>query len=157
MTRVLLFIVSLFLSCSKNGEFLPEFKLYTLDGISISNHELNGKIVVIYVWATWCHNCISELEDLNNLSKKYKNDTSIVFLALSDESSEIINRFLNKRAFTYLQIPMANSLSDQLQTRLVKTFPQHVIANKIGKITFIHTGEIPNSLELISQEIEKIH
>ncbi|MBR5227783.1 MAG: TlpA family protein disulfide reductase [Clostridia bacterium] len=42
-----------------------------------------GKNTILFMWASWCPNCNSELDDLNEILKKYKNDkdVNIVFIA----------------------------------------------------------------------------
>ena len=152
---LLCFLFGVF-ACSNKGTRIPEFNLTTLDGKSISEKDLEGKITVINVWATWCHSCLEELPELNELAQKYVQDTSVLFLALSDESEEKVKHFLQKRAFNFNQIPAATQLTDDLQTRLVKTYPQFLIIGKDMKIEFERSRGLKNTKELLSREIESL-
>jgi thiol-disulfide isomerase/thioredoxin len=158
MRNKLLFLIlmSLFGACSKKGERVPEFSLETVDGIALSDKTLEGKIVVIDVWATWCGNCLNELPELNKLAEKYKQDSTVMFIAVSDETIERVCSFLERRPYNFTQIPLAEKLTTALQTRLVKTYPQHIVLGKDLTIEFEHTGEMANASEVLSKEIERL-
>ena len=158
MIKKTLFIVCLFLffACSKNGERISPFSLQTVNGKPISDKSVEGKIVVIDVWATWCGNCLNELNELNALAEKYRNDTTVVFIALSDETNERVCSFLEKRPYNFIHIAAAEKLTNALQSKLVKTYPQHIVLGKDLTIEFEHTGEIANASEVLSKEIERL-
>lgn len=142
-------------SCSNKGKELPNFSLTALDGKIITNQLLKGKTVVINVWATWCGTCLKELPELNALTLKYKLDTNVVFIALADESAEKVKHTLSKRNFNYMQIPNAETLTDKLKTRLVKTYPQHIVVDKNKKIIFESSNGVDNTLSVLENEIEQ--
>lgn len=152
----LISIISFLVSCeSKQGNALADFNLKTIDGKDISNSDLKDKTVVINVWGTWCGPCVSELPHLNQLVDKYKNDDSVVFLALAKEDEKTISRFLTRRPFNYIQVPNAESLTDELHIGVVDEIPLHIIVNKEGIITFEMTGATQDIVEILSIEIEK--
>lgn len=153
---LLICFVSLFFACTNKGKRIPEFSLQTIECTQVSEKQLEGKIVVINVWATWCGNCLNELPELNNLAEHYKQDSSVVFIALSDETAEKINSFIARRPYNFIHIPLAQKLTDALQTRLVKTFPQHIVLGKNLTIEFEHTGELINASKVLSKEIERL-
>jgi len=150
------FSICLAMSCSKAGEPVPAFNLKTLDGKSISEADLKGKIVVIDVWATWCINCINELNDLNQLAEKYAQDPDVLLLAVSDETEDKVRKFLRKRPYNFTHIPNGLSLTDALQSRLVKTYPQHIVLDKASKVSYDSSGEMANASEVLSREIEQL-
>jgi thiol-disulfide isomerase/thioredoxin len=152
---LLVFLTTLF-ACSNVGENLPSFSLTSLDGKTITEKNLVGKIVVINVWATWCHNCLNEMDELNELVVKYAGDTSVVFLGLSDEEPNKIITFLKRREFKYTPIPNGLILTDAIQTRLVKTYPQHIVLGKDLKIAFEATGELKGAVAVLSEQIDKL-
>lgn len=149
-------LVGFLSSCeSKQGKDLAVFNLQTLTGESISNKKIEGKTVVINVWGTWCGPCVAEIPHLNELQKKYSNDKSVIFLALAKEDENKISKFLTRRPFNYIQIPNAESLTDELHVGLVDEIPLHIIVNKKGAITFEMTGATQDIVQILSQEIEK--
>ena len=78
-------LVTGFLSCSKIGKPAPSFSFTSINNEVIDSETLKSKIIVVNVWATWCHTCIKEIPDLNRLQAKYAEDTSVVFIGLSDK------------------------------------------------------------------------
>lgn len=155
-TILLLGMLTTFFACSNEGQNLPSFSLYTLDGKTITEKNLVGKITVINVWATWCHNCLNEMDELNELAAKYEKDTSVVFLALSEEDPAKVEAFLKRKPFNYTQVTDGTDLMDAIQTRLVRTYPQHIVLDKDLKITFEATGELNGAVAVLSKEIDKL-
>lgn len=143
-------------ACSNEGEVMPSFSLQSLDGTVLSNKDLEEKIIIIDIWATWCHNCLNELSNMNKLVAKYKDNDEIMFIGLTDESREKVGAFLMKKPFNFTHIPNAKSLTDALQTRMVKTYPQHLVLNKESKIVFQESGEISSVDQVLSQVIEQL-
>jgi len=151
-------LVSGFLSCSKIGKPAPSFSFTSLDNEVIDSETLKDKIIVVNVWATWCHTCIKEIPDLNRLQAKYADDTSVVFIGLCDESPEFMKPLLNRFPFNYKQVANAESYTSKLQTRLVKTYPQNVIIDHNFEVVYeVSDGssDIYSALDSKLQELIK--
>jgi peroxiredoxin len=145
----------LMLGCSNNaGKKVPEFTAQTLSGKTISSSELKGKIVVIKIWATWCGSCISEIPQLNQLVEKYKNDTNVVFLAITDDKQEKIEAFLKRVPFDYQQIVDRKDIKLQFQPGMRKEIPKHMIVDQNLNIVFDESGDISNIAQALSEKIE---
>lgn len=129
------------------------FKAEDMDGNTIELYRLRGKIVVINFWATWCGPCKREIPDLNRLVEKFKEDTSVVFLAITDEPKKKIKDFLKETPFFYQIIPNAKEV---LRKYLVKSIPMHLIIDKNGYIQFMHVGAIPGIEVILEEEIKAL-
>lgn len=57
---------------------------------------LEGHVLVIEFWATWCPGCILSIPHLNTLADAYY-DKGVRFLSITDEGPEIVERFIEKR------------------------------------------------------------
>jgi len=77
-----------------------DFTLSDLNGHPWTLKSLRGKVVVVNFWATWCPPCRKELPDLEELSKRFK-DQGLVILALSDEDIAKVKPFVEQRNLTY--------------------------------------------------------
>ena len=57
----------------------PKFELENIAGGTTRSADLEGKVSVIDIWATWCEPCIAEIPKFNRLYEEYKNkDVQIV-------------------------------------------------------------------------------
>ncbi len=145
------------LGCSDNsGKKLPEFNAETLSGKYIHSSELKGKIVVLKVWATWCGSCVKEIPQLNALVDRYKNDSTIVFIAITDDSKEEIERFLVKRPFNYQHITDAKTLKDIFQPGIRKEIPKHLVVDRDLNIVLDISGESVTIAQILSDKIEQL-
>jgi thiol-disulfide isomerase/thioredoxin len=68
---------------------LPSFSLIDLDGKPLTEKELEGRVVVVEFWATWCPPCRSTLEWLGGLRKKYGDRVAVVALAVESQEPEV--------------------------------------------------------------------
>lgn len=78
------------------GEKAPDFGFVLLS--SREKRQLSdyrGRVVLLNVWATWCVPCLKEMPDLDTLQRKFTKD-GLVIINLSDESIEVIERYLAK-------------------------------------------------------------
>jgi len=55
--------------------------------------KMDGKVVLIDFWATWCGPCKAAIPKLSAWQEQFKDD--LVVLSVSDESSETVKSFLN--------------------------------------------------------------
>ncbi len=159
MEQHFLLILSILLlgsSCSNVGDTAPTFKLKTTEGYVLNSQNLQGKIIVVNVWATWCPTCIQEIPALNRLKAKYAGDTSIVFLGLCEEGTNQMNQVLKRVPFNYYQVANAGKYSDKLQTRLVKTFPQNLIINNNFEIVYEVSDGSFNIFQSLDEKIAEL-
>lgn len=53
------------------GDPLPDFRVQTFDGNSLSRAAFTGKPLLLVFWNTWCDNCMRELPEINRLARKF--------------------------------------------------------------------------------------
>lgn len=143
-------------SCSNINDPLPDFEAKTIKGQTITDEDLEGKIIVINLWATWCGPCVNETPELNKVVQHYKNNDDIVFLAITDESTFKVERLLAKYPFNYIQIAEEKLLKHKLHPGIVKSIPFHIIIGKDGITKFEYTGSRPEMSTFLINEIEKV-
>lgn len=134
------------------GTDCPDFKIHLLDGNKINIKEIKNKIIVLNWWHTRCGPCIKEMPGLNQLVESFKTRKDIIFLAICDSPEKDLRDFLEKTTFNYQQGISDSYISEQLS----QGYPQHIIINKRGKVSFYLTGGGDDTGKSIKTELEKL-
>ncbi|PWK80229.1 peroxiredoxin [Mucilaginibacter oryzae] len=124
------------------GETIEPFSTRDLNNNKIKLKELRGKVVVLNFWFIGCPACMQEIPELNKLVDDYKNNPSVVFLAIALDYSWEIKKFLKTTAFNYDIIDNGRYIADGYKVGL---YPTNVILDKEGKVAFHSVGFAPNS------------
>lgn len=80
----------------------PEYSVTTLHGERLTSASLQGQVVVVNFWATWCPPCRFEIPALQTLHEELA-DQGVVVLGISTDvgGEEEIRGFLQERAVSY--------------------------------------------------------
>jgi thiol-disulfide isomerase/thioredoxin len=76
----------------------PELSWYDASGQVRSLAELEGKVVLVNFWATWCAPCRKEMPLLSRMQRTY-GDRDFVVLYLSLEEAAVLDRFLASHSY----------------------------------------------------------
>jgi uncharacterized protein (TIGR03435 family) len=102
---------------------------------------LQGKVVVLEFWATWCGPCVESIAHLNELADAFQ-DKPVQFIAVTDESEETIKEFIVKKPIhAWLGLDTNKSMH---RSYGVSAIPYTVIIGADGKIAAITN---PTALE----------
>ena len=130
---------------------LPDFNLKDLDGSSITNKDLNNKVVVLNFWFAACPPCVQEMPELNKLVEKYKANNAVLFLAPSFDNQDILKKFVKRKDFRFKILANSNILDKKLG---ILTYPTTIILNKEGNMIEILKYD-KDIFELIDKAIQK--
>lgn len=119
------------------GKPFPLFYVKT-DSVTWTNDSLKGKVVFINFWFENCPPCVAEMEPLNELYQKLRNNPTVAFLSFSFESQEKLKGLKSKYNIPYT----VATISSQECYRLNQDhgFPTSIILDKNGVIKFLKTG-----------------
>lgn len=150
----------------KIGFFQPKFEtkelvktndkasFVTLDEKVISTEELEGKVVFVNFWATWCGPCIAEMPSIQLLYNKFKDNPNVVFLLVEvDGNKEEAKKFVAKRNFN---LPIVFPNSTIPSTWLDGTIPSTVILNKDGILADSKQGMYDYSGKGVEEYIQSL-
>ena len=136
------------------GERVSTFTLTTFDGQQVELKELQGKVVVLNFWASWCKPCEQEAADLEAAWRYYQPRGDVVFLGVDyvDTEPEALG-YLDKFDITYTNGP-------DLGTRISQKFriqgvPETYILDGNNVLQFAQIGPF-TSLEEIKAAIDPL-
>jgi len=110
---------------------LPAFELTDLQGKTWKLASLEGKKVLINVWATWCGPCQSELPRLQKLYEETRERSDIAIITLNfDEDQGMIEPFVKKKGYTFPVLPAYALLSNKID---VNSIPRNWLVGSNGK------------------------
>jgi cytochrome c biogenesis protein CcmG/thiol:disulfide interchange protein DsbE len=139
------------------GSKVPDFTLTTFEGQQIKLSDLQGKVVVLNFWASWCKPCEQEAADLEQAWRDYESGDKVVFLGVDYVDTEPNARaYLEKFEITYPNGP-------DLRTKISQAFrisgvPETYIIDQTGvlrsvKISpFLSVAEIKAGIEPLLSE-----
>lgn len=80
----------------------PIYTAQLLDGSTITNDSLHGKVVLVNFWATWCLPCRVEMPLLQSMADRHR-DAGLVVLGLSRDEGPVdqVRAFLAERDISY--------------------------------------------------------
>jgi len=121
------------------GKRAPEFTLKDLNDKMIALSSLQGNVVLINFWATWCPPCRAEMSSLNNLYKEYKNNGLTVIAVSTDRSASSVKDFLSKKP---VELPVLLDSESKVSRRFkVFSLPTSFLLDKKGVIVQKFLGE----------------
>jgi peroxiredoxin len=108
-----------------------DFTLHDLAGKSWRLKELEGRVVLVNFWATWCPPCRKEMPDLEALYKRLT-AKGLVILAISDEEDAKVRPFITAQKYTY---PILLDPGSAINKRfLVQGIPKSLVYDRTGKL-----------------------
>lgn len=134
------------------GQKVPQITLATFDGETIDTSKLQGKVIVLNFWASWCKPCEQEAADLEAAWQAYKPGGKVVFVGADYVDTEPEARaYLKKFGITYPNGP-------DLRTKISQMFritgvPETYFINASGELAYVKIGPF-QSLEEIQTVVD---
>ena len=80
----------------------PDFKVTLVNGEPFRLSDLEGKIVLINIWATWCPPCREETPELVSLYTEYKDKgLTVLGVSVDEQGKSVVLPFIRKFHVTY--------------------------------------------------------
>lgn len=70
----------------------PNFEWRDSNGVKRTLNDLQGKVVVLNFWATWCAPCLVEMPSLNDIAKDMVEDSVVVIGISTDQSGNVLEK-----------------------------------------------------------------
>ncbi|MHB8577876.1 MAG: TlpA family protein disulfide reductase, partial [Dehalococcoidia bacterium] len=124
---------------AEKGRAAPDFRLLTLDGRTVRLSDLQGKIVLINFWATWCLPCRQEMPEIVKAYAKYHDRGFEVMSVDEQEDDATVQKWVTEFG---MQFPVAMDRTGQvgLTFRAGTQFPTSLYIDPRGIVTDIKYG-----------------
>ena len=140
------------------GTYAPpgaHITLATASGDSLQLAQLQGRVVLLNFWATWCRPCMAELPELVRLQKTYA-DSGLTVLAVStDKFPRKVEAFLKKKPLEPVTVLL--DYDGQLVAQYGPVgFPASYFLDRQGRLRYQHIGFSPEILPQYEAEIRAL-
>jgi thiol:disulfide interchange protein len=106
-------------------------RVANLDGSPFDTAALNGKVVVVDFWATWCVPCVQEIPGFNKILRDYgPKGVAVLGVSMDEDGADRVKPFLQKHPMEYTVALGPQSLFNELK---LEELPVTVIFDRNGK------------------------
>lgn len=167
MRKLLIILFCLLLCCAnatagaalKPGDTPPAYIGKTLAGKSVDLPSLQGDVVVISFWATWCHYCIQELPvwaGMQSVAAKHGLHMQVVAVDYREPARTFyrVNHILRPRLPGLILTSDPDGEIGNLYG--VSGIPMLVMLNGKGKVAYIHAGYDKKDFNALLQELNTL-
>ncbi len=134
---------------------VPAYATLSLDGDSVSLAKERGKVVLLNIWATWCHPCRREIPELRALHAQYAaRGLDLVGVSVdADGTDDSIREFMRDYEMTF---PIWRDADERLSS-LFKTIgvPATFLIDRTGVLRWRKTGPIAPNDTALTAAIER--
>jgi peroxiredoxin len=139
----------------KAGDVMPVFTIVSDNGAELASSSLQGKVVLLTFFATWCPPCQKELAAIQEtLWPKYKDRADFRMLVIGREHSDAeLATYNEKKGFDFPLYPDKNRA---VYERFAKSLiPRIYLIGKDGKVILADKGFNENEFNVLMDRIEK--
>lgn len=128
-----------------------------VDGNNISLADMEGQVLIVNFWATWCPPCRQEIPAFIELYDTYR-DKNVTILGISlDDGEAVVKEFIEDVKINYPVIMNTRELQTEYEEALghpIRSIPTTIIVDQEGEAASVHIGARPKSV--FEQEILKL-
>lgn len=136
------------------GHPVPAYQTVSISGDSVSLADHQGRVVLLNVWATWCHPCRDEIPELRVLHDRYKaSGLEVVGVSVdADGAEENVRQFMQDFQMDY---PVWFDPGERISAQfLVIGVPTTFLIDRQGVLRWRKTGPIQPGDTTLTAAIE---
>lgn len=118
------------------GTLTPEWVVRGVDGSLLRMGDLQGKVVVLNLWATWCPPCLEEMPALEALYRRLDTDDVAVVL-VSEETDEVVRPFVARMGY---DLPIYSDGGVRPRQFLSDMVPATYLVDRKGRVRWQQIG-----------------
>ncbi len=135
-------------------ERLPVITFVNKEGNTLKFADLQGKVIFINFWATWCPPCLAEMPGIKQLYNHFKSKPKVVFITVDvDQQLGRSDEFLRKHSW---DLPLYQAIGSLPPTLSSSSIPFTVIFDHSGRLVYRHEGTANYSSDRMVEFIERL-
>ena len=132
---------------------LPDFTLTDSNGQEFTKASIEGQVVLLNFWATWCGPCKIEMPWFIDFQRKYKDKGfTVLAVSLDEDGWDVVRPFAEELKANFPILLGDDEMAEEFGG--VVALPTTFIINKKGEIVTRHTGLV--SKDEYESEIERL-
>jgi thiol-disulfide isomerase/thioredoxin len=136
--RAMRFIADLDLA---RARMAPAFTVTTLDGQEISLDALQGKVVLLDFWATWCMPCREALPHMREIASKFQDQPFVILSISLDDDEAKWKQYIQQNGMTWRQYRDGGFKGPISRLFGVEAIPQTFTIDADGVLQDQHIGD----------------
>jgi thiol-disulfide isomerase/thioredoxin len=136
------------------GQLFPRLRFKNLNGTLVDIDKLQGKVVLIDFWATWCKPCTQEMPNVIALYNKYHNKGFEIIGISLDSDLVKLKTYLTYNQITWPQYYDGKGWNNAISSRFgVRSIPTTVLIDKNGIVRKLnlHGANLENAVHALCQ------
>jgi peroxiredoxin len=131
----------------------PAFSLPDLAGGTLGLASLQGKVVVLDFWATWCAPCLKEIPDYADFWKRNQpRGVEVIGVVFDSGDPQDIADFVREHKIPYRQLVGDDKLKEDYGGEL--GFPTTFVIDGHGMVRSKILGNLPDKFERLQREVD---
>ena len=141
----------------KPGDRAPSVLAFMRDGFGDALDSVQGRVVLVNLWATWCGPCMAEMPILGRLQAKY-GERGFTVLALNvDDDTSRAKSYLADNPPRFMVVLTGGMTSRQADSYRVEGIPLNILVDRNRRLAQVRVGYAGEQHEsLLSEAIEML-
>ena len=150
------FALALALSSADAAEKSPDFTLRNLQNQEVTLSELEGNVVLINFWATWCTPCMVEMPYIQELYDTHKDDGFVVLAISADDarSASKVKPMVKSKGWSF-PVLLDKQTTVVAQYNPSKTLPYSELLDENLQSIWKHQGYTAGDEEELKHKVEE--
>jgi cytochrome c biogenesis protein CcmG/thiol:disulfide interchange protein DsbE len=139
----------------EEGQVAPDFTLPDIrpDAPAVTLSALQGSVVYVDFWASWCVPCLRSLPEINTLYQQYRDQGFKVLAITIDTELDHAEDFLLDLAEPIEYLVLSDIDSDVMYEYGVRGMPTSFLIDRDGVVHKVHEGYRDGDIELLEQAL----
>jgi peroxiredoxin/outer membrane lipoprotein-sorting protein len=120
------------------GAVAPDFTLPDTGGNTVHLRELQGKVIIVDFWATWCPPCRALMPRLQKMYVNWEKRGLVVLGLDVGEDANTVEKFAREQSYTF---PLLIGTEPDIAAKyFVEAYPSTFVIDRLGRIVFRDLG-----------------